>query len=474
MDRTKRRLHPSKYSSNFDAGSSIDRAFTHFKSNAVTFSDLGLNDKLVDALEWMGITQPTEIQIKAIPLAMQGKDLIGCAQTGTGKTAAFLLPMVDNLMKKQRSGIRCLIIAPTRELALQIDQQLDGLSYFTDVSSIPVYGGSDSKVWSNQKTALREGVNIMIGTPGRLLSHMNLGYMDLSQLELLVLDEADRMLDMGFVDDILRITAMLPKNRQTLMFSATMDQKIRGLAKKMLKEPEEVNVAIAKPAAGINQQIYLVYDNLKVKLLQHLIATEEVSNMIVFASRKTSVDTIDQTLQRMGLSCKSIHSGREQNEREELMRQFKSGHFKILIATDILSRGIDIDGLSHVVNYDMPEDAADYVHRIGRTARASSKGCAISFINPDDQYKLIKVEKLIERSLEKLPTPPEIGESPTWNDNAKKPPRNGGKSGGKQWNKRKPKSHQGSGSKQGGNQGNSHKRRSHRKGRGSNSQGTKS
>ena len=371
------------------------------------FTDFKLKDTLLESIEMMGYKAPTPIQEAAIPLIKSNKDLIGCAQTGTGKTAAFLIPIINNFLDKSTNKVRCLIIVPTRELAVQIDQQLDGFSYFCPISSISVYGGGEAESFNLQKNAIQQGADILIATPGRLLSHINLGYVDLSAIETLVLDEADRMLDMGFIDDIIAIIKKLPNQRQTLLFSATMSPKIRKFAKTILTNPEEVNLAVAKPAANIKQTCYLVYNENKIKLIEHIVNFSEVQNMIIFASRKISVDEIYRALKKLKLSVQSVHSGKDQTERNETVRLFKAGKIKIIVATDVLSRGIDIEGLSHVLNYDIPGDAADYVHRIGRTARADNKGEAISFINTDDQLKFADIEALIDNTLDKLETPKE-------------------------------------------------------------------
>ncbi|UTW63262.1 DEAD/DEAH box helicase [bacterium SCSIO 12741] len=382
------------------------------------FDDFDLSEPLKDAIFYMGFEKATPIQEQAIPSIIEGKDLIGCAQTGTGKTAAFLIPLLEKISKSEKKGIKALILVPTRELAMQIDEQVDALGYFADVSSVPVYGGGVGDVFARQKMAIQQGVDIIIATPGRFLAHHNLGYLNLDDLETLILDEADRMLDMGFIDDIQRIINLCPQEgRQTLLFSATMATEIRVLAKKIQKNPVQVNLAIAKPAANAVQKIYLVNDEHKIALLEHLLdnEAEEISNMIIFASTKEGVDKIYRKLNRGNRSIQNLHSGKSQDERNEALRKFKAGSLKILVATDVLSRGIDIEGLSHVVNYDMPNDPADYVHRVGRTARADRSGIAISFVNRDDQFKLLNVEELIERSLDKLTIPESIGTSPEYN-----------------------------------------------------------
>ncbi|MGB0806836.1 MAG: DEAD/DEAH box helicase [Salibacteraceae bacterium] len=384
------------------------------------FKKFNLNASLQEGIDAMQYTSPTPVQEQALPIILKNEDLMGFAQTGTGKTAAFLIPILQKLDGNTKPGIKCLILVPTRELAQQIEVNLTGLGYFTSVSSQAVYGGNQGDLFSEQKNSITSGVDIIIATPGRFLQHLNLGYVKLDQVEMLVLDEADRMLDMGFVGDILKISELLPKSRQTLLFSATMDGKIKQLASKLLKHPNEINLAIAKPAAGINQMAFMVYDEFKIPLLEHYLKNQEVKNMIVFASRKTQVDQITRKLDRMGFSVVAMHSDKTQDERNEAMRLFKAGKYTILVATDIVSRGIDIDELSHVINFDVPNDAADYVHRIGRTARAGKNGAGISFISPDDQIKWTYIEKLIEREVDKFLTPEEIGKSPEYNPSAQK------------------------------------------------------
>lgn len=363
----------------------------------------------------MGFTKATPIQQKAIPIILSKSDLIGCAQTGTGKTAAFLIPVLQILSQKSSPGIKVCILVPTRELAQQIDENITALSYFIDVSSIAIYGGNQPELFAQQKTAISTGVDVVIATPGRLIAHMNLGYVDFSEIDILILDEADRMLEMGFIGDILKIIAEMPKERQTLLFSATMKGEIRKLAQKILIHPEEINLAVSKPAAGVTQQAYLVNDFNKIKLLEYLIQHTQISNMLIFASRKSRVDEINKSLVKLGVDCKAIHSDKDQVERNEILRNYKAQNFKVLIATDILSRGIDIDGLSHVINFDVPDDPADYVHRVGRTARADKKGIAVTFINDGkDQMLFHQIEQLIEREIEKLNIPEQIGISPEY------------------------------------------------------------
>ncbi len=381
----------------------------------------------------MQYTSPTPVQEQAIPIILNNEDLMGFAQTGTGKTAAFLIPILQKFDARPDHSIKCLILVPTRELAQQIEVNLTGLGYFTSVSSQAVYGGNQGDLFSEQKNSITNGVDIIIATPGRFLQHVNLGYVDLSKVEMLVLDEADRMLDMGFVGDIMNISKLLPPTKQTLLFSATMDGKIKQLATKLLRNPREINLAIAKPAENINQMAFLVYDEFKIPMLEHYLINQEVKNMIVFVSRKIEVDSVTRKLERLGFKVAAIHSDKTQEERNEALRLFKSGDHEILVATDIVSRGIDIDDLSHVVNFDVPNEPADYVHRIGRTARAGKNGAGITFISPDDQVKFTYIEKLIEKEVDKYLTPEEIGKTPEWNPEAQKSER--GYGGGNRRNK---------------------------------------
>lgn len=387
------------------------------------FSDFNFDSSLQEGLDSMGFETATPIQEQAIPIILSKKDLIGCAQTGTGKTAAFLLPILNQLSVNPTDQTDTLIIVPTRELALQIDQALQGFSYFTSVSSLAIYGGSDGSVFERERKALTDGANVIIATPGRLMAHLNMGYVKLDGLKHLILDEADRMLDMGFVDDILKITTYLPKERQTLLFSATMPPKIRMLATKLLKDPEHVNIAISKPSEGIMQAAYLVYDAQKNNLIKSLLKgkDETLNSVIIFVSTKQKVKELERDLQKAGMRAKAIHSDLEQNEREEVLLNFRSKRLQILVATDILSRGIDIEDISLVINYDVPGDAEDYIHRIGRTARAASTGVALTFINEFDQQKFLQIETLIGSEVRKLPLPPELGTGPVYAPEVKKP-----------------------------------------------------
>jgi superfamily II DNA/RNA helicase len=394
----------------------------------LTFSDFNFEPRLVEGLDSMGYTKPTPVQEMTIPVILENHDLIACAQTGTGKTAAYILPLLNKIAKEHSRHLNTLVIAPTRELALQIDQQVEGFAYFLGVSSLPVYGGSDGATWDQQRKAMEAGADIIIATPGRLLALLATGRVDFSHLKHLVLDEADRMLDMGFFDDIVRIIKELPSDRQTLLFSATMPPKIRSLAKAILKDPKEVSIAISKPASGIRQQAYLVHDHQKMPLLRSLLLNNDFKSAIIFSNSKDNVKKLGRELAHAGLSAKAFHSDLEQAEREDIMNQFKSRKLQMLIGTDILSRGIDVEGIELVVNYDTPHDAEDYVHRIGRTARAERTGTAITFVNEKDHWKFQKVEKLIGNEIEKLPLPAELGEAPVFQ--SKSQSRNNGKSSG--------------------------------------------
>lgn len=402
----------------------------------MTFNDFQFDSSLMDGLESMGYKQPTPIQQQAIPVIQAGKDLIACAQTGTGKTAAFVLPVLDKIIRAKKHGINTLIIAPTRELVLQIDQQIEGMAYFCGVSSIGIYGGNDGITWERQANALREGVDIVIATPGRLIALLQSGDVKFDTIEHLILDEADRMLDMGFSDDIKTILKYVPEKRQTIMFSATMAPKIRKLAAQMLVEPfESINIAISKPAAGIVQQAYVVYDNQKNNLLKEILKNEDFSSVIIFSSTKEKVKELYQTFSGLNYSVKGFSSDLEQAEREEIMRNFKARNLRILIGTDILSRGIDVEGISLVVNYDAPPDPEDYIHRIGRTARAERAGVAITFINEKDQQRFSQIEALMGMDVDKLPIPEQFGQGPVYDPEANKKkfdkPRGfGGKPGG--------------------------------------------
>ncbi len=383
------------------------------------FTEFNLNDDLLEALDSMGFVEPTPIQEQAIPIILEGNDLIACAQTGTGKTAAFVLPVLHKIAEdSQKDTINTLVLAPTRELALQIDQQVEAFSYFLGTSSLPVYGGGGGASWDQQKKALTRGADMIIATPGRLIAHLNMGYANFKHIKHLILDEADRMLDMGFYDDIMKIIKYLPKERQNLLFSATMPSKIRKLASTILHEPKQISLAISKPAEGVTQRAYLAYERQKIRLIEHILSgDEDFSSVIIFASTKRIVKELTGALIRKRFKAKAISSDLEQKERESALQDFKAKRLHILVATDILARGIDIKGINLIINYDVPQDAEDYVHRIGRTARADAKGVAITLISdqPKDQRRFQNIENLIEQEIEKLLPPEELGEAPQYN-----------------------------------------------------------
>ena len=387
------------------------------------FNKFNFNSALKEGLDMMRFEKATPIQQKAIPIIQNNKDLIACAQTGTGKTAAFVLPILDKLTKINPSNkVKAIVIAPTRELAKQIDMQIEGFSYFTNTSSYAIYGGGTGIEFDNQKKALIKGADIIICTPGRLLAHLDFSYFDISGVNYFILDEADRMLDMGFYDEIMSIAKQLPKNRQNLLFSATMPPKIRELAKKLLKNPASISLAISKPADGIVQSAYMCYDSQKVNLTKEILKSKgkDLSHVLIFASSIKSVREIKKTLNNAGMKASEMHSGLEQEKREKTIREFKSKKIRILVATDILSRGIDIKGIELVINYEVPHDAEDYVHRIGRTARADRKGEAITFINSKQVQNFMNIEKLIEQEVPKLNLPKKFKEAPKYQIIAKK------------------------------------------------------
>ncbi len=377
------------------------------------FTTFGLKENLLEALDISGFYETTPIQEKAIPAVLEGKDLIGCAQTGTGKTGAFLIPIIQRLLENPQNGkhrSRCLIVVPTRELARQIYEQIEGFAYYTNISAIAVYGGSMGGDWSEQKTAIMNGVDLIVATPGRLIQHITMGYVDFSGIQFLVLDEADKMLDMGFVDDIVRIVSELPAQRQNLLFSATMPDNIRHLAKKILRDPVQINISVSQPASGVIQSVYYVNDADKINLLKSIIGSLDVKSMLIFASRKIKVDEIERSLRRMNVEVYAIHSDKTQEERERVMREFSNKQISIVIATDILSRGIDVDDISHIINYDCPHDPEDYVHRVGRTARYESTGKAITFVSAQDIPKFRRIEKMIGKEVQKEKLPAGIPE----------------------------------------------------------------
>ncbi len=404
---------------------------SQFISLHVTFHDFNLHDDVLSGVDAMNYQQATPIQEMAIPKIIEGKDLIACAQTGTGKTAAYLIPLLDKISHAGHQHTSTLILVPTRELAKQIDEQVEGFAYFVSATSIALYGGGKGENWDQQRKALTTGADIIIATPGRLMAHMQMGYVKFDQLNYLVLDEADKMLDMGFSDDILKIVRDIPTDRQTLMFSATMPGKIREFAKKLLKNPDEITLAVSKPAEKIDQQFYMAKDHQKLPLLMHLIQQANAQSMVLFTSRKSEVNPIVRALTKLGYEAHGISSDIEQDQREKVLRGFKNKQFPILVATDVLSRGIDIDSLSHVVNYDVPRDAEDYVHRIGRTARAENTGTAITFVNEMDLYRVKKIERLLEKKIEKRAITEELGlgPAPSAEGGATDPRRDAGRGG---------------------------------------------
>ena len=392
------------------------------------FSELSLNDEVLEALDAMRFEECTPIQEKSIPVILEGHDLIAVAQTGTGKTAAYLLPILNKLSEggHPEDAINCVVMAPTRELAQQIDQQMEGFSYFMPVSSVAVYGGNDGILFEQQKKGLTLGADVVIATPGRLIAHLSLGYVDLSRVSYFILDEADRMLDMGFYEDIMQIVKFLPKERQTIMFSATMPAKIQQLAKNILRDPVEVKLAVSKPADKIIQAAYVCYENQKLGIMRSLFAEQTPERVIIFASSKLKVKEVAKSLKQMKLNVGEMHSDLEQAQREDVMYEFKAGHINILVATDIVARGIDIDDIRLVINYDVPHDNEDYVHRIGRTARANNDGVAITFISEKEQGRFAAIEKFLGKEIYKIALPAGLGDAPEYrpqsrqNDNGRK------------------------------------------------------
>ena len=380
----------------------------------MNFIDFGFDDDLLDGIDAMGYETATPVQEQVIPPIIEGRDIIAAAQTGTGKTAAFLLPVIHKLLTQHHEGhtINAMIVVPTRELAMQIAQTLEGISYFTSISFIAVYGGTGGALFANEKKALASGVDIVICTPGRMISHLNMGYVKLDGLKYLILDEADRMLDMGFYDDIIKMISFLPKQRQNLLFSATMPTAMRKLANTILVNPVEINIAISKPPEQIKQGAFLVFDAQKVPLVKYILSQKEFGSVVVFCSSKLSVKKLTEELRRSKFSADQIHSDLDQEHREQALSDFKSKKLKILVATDILSRGIDIEDIDLVINYDVPHDGEDYIHRIGRTARAESKGTAYTLISDKDQFKFQQIEKLLGKAVEKLPVPEQFGPTP--------------------------------------------------------------
>ncbi len=372
---------------------------------------------MIEGIEASGYENATPVQEQVIPLILEGKDIIASAQTGTGKTAAFLLPLINKIITSPQEDHTntALVIVPTRELAIQIAQHMEGLSYFTSVSSIAVYGGGDGNAFVQEKKALSQGADVVICTPGKMMAHIKMGYVKLQGLKYLILDEADRMLDMGFYDDIMFIISQLPAKRQNLLFSATMPHKIREMARKILHHPAEINISISKPNEKIVQEAFVVYEEQKIPLVKYLLKKKEFSSVLVFCSSKQSVKQLTRDLKHGKLIADEIHSDLDQEKREDVLMQFKSRRLPILVATDILSRGIDIDNIDLVINYDVPHDGEDYVHRIGRTARAEADGTAYTLISPKEQRKFLAIEKLLGKPVTKAAVPEEFGSVPEFN-----------------------------------------------------------
>lgn len=387
------------------------------------FEETYLNDNILDALEDMHFEECTPIQEKCIPEILDGHDIIGVAQTGTGKTAAYLLPILSMLDDGgyPKDAINCIIMSPTRELAQQIDQAMQGFGYYLDgVSCVAVYGGNDGNRYDQEMKSIRMGADVVIATPGRLLSHIRTGHVDFSRVSFFVLDEADRMLDMGFSDDIMQIVKELPKDRQTIMFSATMPDKIQQLARSLLHDPVEVKIAVSKPAEKIQQSAYVCYENQKLGIIRHLFKSGELKRVIIFSGKKDKVKDIARELRQMKINCLPMHSDLTQQERDEVMYEFKAGHTDVLVATDIVARGIDIDDIRMVINYDVPHDAEDYVHRIGRTARADRDGTAITFVNDRDVLRFRRIEQFLGKDVVKVALPEGLGEGPEYKVSEKK------------------------------------------------------
>lgn len=397
------------------------------------FTEFGFEERLLEGIDAMGYENATPIQEQVIPPIIEGRDVLAFAQTGTGKTAAFLLPVIHNLLTKPHDAhqINAMVIVPTRELAVQISQALEAIAYFTSISSIAVYGGNDGALFSAEKKALSQGVDIVICTPGRMIAHLNMNYAKLEGLRYLVLDEADRMLDMGFYDDINRIISYLPKQRQNLLFSATMPPKIKKLASSILHNPVEISLAISKPPEKIVQEAFVVYEPQKIPLVKYVLQQKHFESVLVFCSRKQNVKQLTAELKRAKFSVDQIHSDLEQDKREQVLIDFRNRKLKILVATDILSRGIDIEDIDLVINYDVPNDGEDYVHRIGRTARAATEGTAYTFITEKEQNKFARIERLLGHAVTKAAVPEQFGPTPAYTPHIRKPGSGGGGGGGK-------------------------------------------
>ena len=439
------------------------------------FDELDLNDNVLDALYDMRFDTCTPVQEKCIPEILDGHDVLGVAQTGTGKTAAYLLPVLSKLDDGgyPKDAINCVIMSPTRELAQQIDQAMQGFGYYLqDVSSVAVYGGNDGNRYDQELKSLRMGADVVIATPGRLITHISLGNVDLSKVSFFILDEADRMLDMGFSEDINTIASKLPKTCQTIMFSATMPEKIEELAKTLLKDPVEIKLAVSKPAEKIKQEAYVCYETQKMTIIKEIFKAGDMKRVIVFSGSKMKVKQLAAALQQIGINCGAMHSDLEQAERDDVMFKFKSGQYDVLVATDIVARGIDIDDIEMVINYDVPHDTEDYVHRIGRTARANRDGRAITFVNEEDQYWFQQIEKFLEKVVEKMPLPEGCGEGPEY-IKLNKPKKNNGRGGkgGKQGGKGRGKNGENRNKKNAENKNNGENGKNGNEGNNANSEG---
>ncbi|MDR1756849.1 MAG: DEAD/DEAH box helicase [Culturomica sp.] len=383
------------------------------------FDEMGLEEPVLQGLDAMNFQEATPVQEKTIPVILTGRDLIGCAQTGTGKTAAYILPILNRIIREEPNEyIKAIIMAPTRELAQQIDMQFEGFSYFVPVSTLAIYGGGDGNTWDQQKHGLQNGADVIIATPGRLITHLDMYDIDLSHVRYFILDEADRMLDMGFSEDIMKIVKKLPEERQTLLFSATMPPKIQQLAKTILRDPVEVKIAVSKPNEAITQAAYICTEHQKMGLIREMFGKPLKSKSIIFSSSKQKVKELAYTLKRMKFNVAAMHSDLEQAEREQVMLDFKNNKIDLLVATDIVARGIDIEDIGMVLNYDVPHDPEDYIHRIGRTARANAEGLAITFVSEKEQGKFHRIEKFLEKEIYKIPLPPGLGEAPVYNPKA--------------------------------------------------------
>ncbi|TNE56453.1 MAG: DEAD/DEAH box helicase [Bacteroidetes bacterium] len=420
------------------------------------FKEFDFHPALLDGIDSLNFKTATPIQEQAIPHILEGKDLIGIAQTGTGKTAAFILPVLDRIMDMPEDHrIKALVIVPTRELAMQIDQAVEAYAYFTGISSIAVYGGGGGSEFSQERNAITKGAELIIATPGRLIAHMNMGYVDFSQLQFLILDEADRMLDMGFMPDLQKIIQALNPKRQNLLFSATMPHGVMKLARSLMHDPVTINIALSKPAERVRQEAYVVHDEQKLPVLLDILKDRTGQRVLIFSSTKQVVNRLFQKLRSKKLNIGMISSDLEQSEREKVMLAFRNSQVEVLVATDVLSRGIDIDGIDLIVNFDVPQDAEDYVHRIGRTARAAREGTAITLIGPADQRRFQRIESLIGSEVEKIPVPEQYGPAPAYtpksshsgSKNRHRNKRSGDKKGGYHKHRRSSKKRGGQGSK---------------------------